>query len=81
MLQQMGFGLGVAILMDATIVRTLLVPASMRLLGDWNWYLPKWLEWLPKIDVEGREPSQRVYRPEIRPVVTDELEPVPAGKS
>jgi RND superfamily putative drug exporter len=79
--QQMGFGLGVAILMDATIVRTLLVPAGMRLLGDWNWCLPKWLRWLPKINVEGREPSQRVYHPRIRPVVTDEVEPVPAGKS
>jgi RND superfamily putative drug exporter len=56
-LQQMGFGLAVAVFMDATIVRTLLVPAGMRLLGDWNWYLPKWLEWLPKINVEGHEPE------------------------
>jgi RND superfamily putative drug exporter len=55
-LQQMGFGLAVAILVDATIVRTLLVPATMRLLGDRNWYLPKWLEWLPKLRVEGAEP-------------------------
>lgn len=51
-LQQMGFGLGVAVLMDATIVRTVLVPASMRLLGDWNWYLPGWLAWLPELQVE-----------------------------
>jgi RND superfamily putative drug exporter len=57
-LQQMGFGLAVAILLDATIVRTLLVPATMRLLGDRNWYLPKWLQWLPKINVEGREPTR-----------------------
>jgi RND superfamily putative drug exporter len=55
-LQQMGFGLAVAVFMDATIVRVLLVPASMRLLGDWNWYLPKWLDWLPQLHVEGREP-------------------------
>jgi RND superfamily putative drug exporter len=55
--QQMGFGLAVAVFMDATIVRTLLVPASMRLLGDANWYLPKWLEWLPKLNVEGHEPE------------------------
>jgi RND superfamily putative drug exporter len=55
-LQQMGFGLAVAVFMDATIVRTLLVPASMRLLGDRNWYLPRWLEWLPKVNVEGHEP-------------------------
>jgi uncharacterized membrane protein YdfJ with MMPL/SSD domain len=52
-LQQMGFGLAVAVFMDATIVRSLLVPASMRLLGDWNWYLPRWLRWLPDIHVEG----------------------------
>ncbi|MGH2579802.1 MAG: MMPL family transporter, partial [Actinomycetota bacterium] len=56
-LQQMGFGLAVAVFMDATIVRTLLVPAGMRLLGDLNWYLPRWLQWLPQIHVEGREPT------------------------
>jgi putative drug exporter of the RND superfamily len=56
--QQMGFGLAVAVFLDATIVRTLLVPASMRLLGDLNWYLPRWLEWLPKLNVEGHEPER-----------------------
>ena len=56
-LQQMGFGLAVAVFMDATIVRTLLVPSAMRLLGDVNWYLPSWLEWLPKVNVEGLEPE------------------------
>jgi putative drug exporter of the RND superfamily len=56
-LQQMGFGLAVAVFMDATIVRTLLVPAGMRLLGDLNWYLPSWLEWLPKLHLEGHEPE------------------------
>ncbi len=56
-LQQMGFGLAVAVFMDATIVRSLLVPASMRLLGDWNWYLPRWLGWLPRVRVEGQEPT------------------------
>jgi RND superfamily putative drug exporter len=50
-LQQFGFGLAVAVLLDATIVRLVLVPASMRLLGDWNWYLPGWLEWLPNVAV------------------------------
>ena len=50
----MGFGLAVAVFMDATIVRTLLVPATMRLLGDRNWYLPRWLQWLPQMHVEGR---------------------------
>ncbi|MCA1692208.1 MAG: MMPL family transporter [Actinobacteria bacterium] len=58
MFQQMGFGLAVAVLIDATIVRSVLVPASMKLLGKRNWYLPKWLEWLPNIQVEG---------PHIRP--------------
>jgi RND superfamily putative drug exporter len=47
MMQQMGFGLAIAVFLDATIVRSILVPAGMRLLGDWNWYLPKWLQWLP----------------------------------
>jgi RND superfamily putative drug exporter len=65
-LQQMGFGLAVAVFMDATIVRTLLVPAGMRLLGDRNWYLPKWLGWLPKIDVEGHEPKAApILMPEV----------------
>ncbi|HET9248391.1 MAG TPA: MMPL family transporter, partial [Actinomycetota bacterium] len=58
--QQMGFGLAVAVFLDATIVRTILVPASMRLLGDLNWYLPKWLQWLPKLNVEGHEPERVV---------------------
>jgi RND superfamily putative drug exporter len=49
----MGFGLAVAVFVDATIVRTIIVPASMRLLGTANWYLPAWLSWLPEIRVEG----------------------------
>jgi RND superfamily putative drug exporter len=52
-LQQMGFGLAIAVLVDATIVRSVLVPASMRLLGKWNWYLPNVLSWLPNISLEG----------------------------
>jgi RND superfamily putative drug exporter len=59
-LQQMGFGLAVAVFLDATIVRTLLVPASLRLLGDLNWYLPRWLQWLPRLNVEGHEPERVV---------------------
>ena len=51
-LQQMGFGLGLAVLLDATIVRMVLVPASMRLLGSTNWYLPPVLRWLPDLRVE-----------------------------
>jgi RND superfamily putative drug exporter len=51
--QQVGFGLAVAVILDATIIRMVLVPASMELLGDWNWYFPRWMEWLPKINIEG----------------------------
>ena len=53
MFQQMGFGLGVAVLIDATIVRSILVPSAMALLGDRNWYMPSWLKWLPDLRVEG----------------------------
>lgn len=53
MFQQLGFGLAIAILLDATVIRIVLVPASMRLLGRWNWYFPHWLEWLPELHVEG----------------------------
>ena len=53
MFQQMGLGVAVALLLDATIVRAVLVPAAMKLLGAWNWYLPKWLWWLPDPHMEG----------------------------
>ena len=59
MFQQMGFGLAVAVILDATLVRSVLVPASMTLLGDRNWYLPRWLEWLPNLQLEG-EPAPPV---------------------
>ena len=49
-------GLGVALLIDATIIRSVLLPATMKLLGDWNWYLPIWLDWLPKVKV-SEEPA------------------------
>ena len=55
MFQQMGFGVAVALLIDATIIRSVLLPAAMRLLGSWNWYLPRWLHWLPHIEVEREE--------------------------
>lgn len=51
--QQMGFGLAAAVVIDATIVRSVLVPSTMALLGNRNWYFPNWLEWLPKLNVEG----------------------------
>ncbi len=52
-IQQMGLGLAAAVLVDATLVRSVLVPASMQLLGRYNWWLPRWLAWLPRITVEG----------------------------
>ena len=59
-MQQLGFGLAVAVFVDATIVRSVLVPASMRLLGDWNWYLPNFRRWLPDLRVEVAEPAEAI---------------------
>jgi RND superfamily putative drug exporter len=56
-MKQLGVGLAAAILIDATIVRAVLLPATMKLLGDWNWYLPTWLEWLPRIEQHGEGPA------------------------
>jgi RND superfamily putative drug exporter len=53
MMKQFGVGLATAVLLDATIVRGVLLPATMKLLGDWNWYLPRWLRWLPRVKLEG----------------------------
>ncbi len=61
--QQVGFGLAVAVILDATIIRMVLVPASMELLGDWNWYFPNWLEWLPKINIEGAPNTPHTAEP------------------
>ncbi len=57
--KQMGLGLAIAIAVDATVVRAVLLPATMKLLGDWNWYLPRWLEWLPS-EQHRRPPPPRV---------------------
>jgi RND superfamily putative drug exporter len=54
--KEMGIGLAAAVLLDATIVRAVLLPASMKLLGDWNWYLPRKLEWLPRLDHGDAQP-------------------------
>jgi uncharacterized membrane protein YdfJ with MMPL/SSD domain len=56
MFKQFGVGLAAAILIDATIVRGVLLPASMKLLGDWNWYVPRWLPWLPRLGSPKSEP-------------------------
>ncbi|HET9242164.1 MAG TPA: MMPL family transporter [Gaiella sp.] len=60
--KQFGVGLAAAILIDATIVRAVLLPATMKLLGEWNWYLPRWLQWLPRL-----ERDEPVAAPETRP--------------
>ena len=70
MLKQFGVGLAAAVLIDATIVRAVLLPATMKLLGDWNWYLPRWLEWLPRLDHgAGEEREEREKAPEEAPVL------------
>jgi RND superfamily putative drug exporter len=75
-LKELGVGLAVAVLIDATIVRGVLLPASMKVLGDWNWYLPKWLEWLPHVGAEG-DPG---LPPELEPEPADsDEEREPAG--
>ena len=63
MMKQFGVGLATAVLIDATLVRAVLLPATMKLLGDWNWYLPRWLGWLPRIKLEGPSPQPA---PELR---------------
>jgi RND superfamily putative drug exporter len=62
-LQQLGFGMAVAVALDATIIRMILVPASMELLGDRNWYLPSWLKWLPDLRIEGNAATPAVAAP------------------
>jgi RND superfamily putative drug exporter len=61
-LKEMGVGLAVAVLLDATVVRALLLPATMKLLGRYNWYLPRWLRWLPQVSSSPRPPAGRPPR-------------------
>jgi uncharacterized membrane protein YdfJ with MMPL/SSD domain len=67
-IKQMGFGLAVAILIDSTVVRAVLLPAVMKLLGEWNWYLPRWLEWLPRLEADHDRP-RRERAPEAAPAL------------
>jgi putative drug exporter of the RND superfamily len=57
-MKEMGIGLAAAVLIDATIVRAVLLPATMKLLGEKNWYLPRWLEWLPRLEHEASPPEK-----------------------
>jgi RND superfamily putative drug exporter len=67
-MKQMGVGLAVAVLIDATVIRAVLLPAAMKLLGEWNWYLPSWLEWLPSLSAEGAPAEEAPEAPAV-PVV------------
>jgi RND superfamily putative drug exporter len=73
-IKQMGFGLAAAILIDSTVVRAVLLPAVMKLLGDWNWYLPRWLEWLPRLgaDADRSAPRARDRTREPAPALESE---------
>jgi len=55
--RELGLGLAVAVFVDATLIRCVLLPATMRLLGDWNWWMPPFLRWLPRITIEGESPD------------------------
>ena len=68
-IKQLGIGLAVAVFLDATLVRGVLLPATMKLLGDWNWYMPRWLEWLPNLSAEAG-PSDDEEIPEAPPALT-----------
>jgi RND superfamily putative drug exporter len=65
MFQQMGFGVAVALLLDATLIRSIVLPCTLSLLGEHSWYLPGWLSWLPRVEVES---------PRIAPPKTDDAE-------
>jgi uncharacterized membrane protein YdfJ with MMPL/SSD domain len=78
--KMMGVGLSVAVLLDATIVRAVLLPATMKLLGDWNWYLPGWLSWLPEVESESSvlDPGDVEFGP-MTPGRATSSEQEPAG--
>jgi uncharacterized membrane protein YdfJ with MMPL/SSD domain len=74
-MKQLGVGLAFAILLDATVIRGVLLPATMKLLGDWNWYLPRWLQWLPELEHERPAPVAAPHAPRRGPAAL----PEPAG--
>jgi uncharacterized membrane protein YdfJ with MMPL/SSD domain len=75
-LKQFGVGLAVAVLVDATVVRAVLLPATMKLLGNWNWYLPRWLEWMPQLGHGAA--AEPVPAPPERELVGASAQPVDA---
>jgi uncharacterized membrane protein YdfJ with MMPL/SSD domain len=52
-IKQMGVGLAVAVILDATIIRGVLLPATMKLMGEWNWFLPRWMGGMPRVSVRA----------------------------
>jgi len=76
--KELGLGLAAAVLIDATIIRGVLLPASMKLLGDWNWYLPRWLEWLPRVGAERDAAPPRPVPDEPDAAEEPEAAPLPA---
>ena len=71
MMKQLGVGLGLAVLIDATVIRGVLLPASMKLLGEWNWYMPHWLGWVPSLTPEDEAQSApRLALPPRTPTAT-----------
>ncbi len=82
MLEQMGFGLAVAVFLDATLIRCVLVPATMKLLGRYNWYLPKWLSWLPNVSLgENAAPAPEHTAAPALPVLGPFPTPAPVAVS
>jgi uncharacterized membrane protein YdfJ with MMPL/SSD domain len=77
-IRQLGFGLAVAVFLDATLIRSVLLPASMRLLGDWNWWMPRFLSWIPRVTIEG-ESDEPETEGEAEPEGPSEPAPAPAG--
>ena len=77
--QMLGVGLAAAILIDATIIRAVLLPATMKLFGDWNWYLPKWLSWLPRLKHDTEPTLEAAPEPAFEAAPEPALEPAPAS--
>jgi RND superfamily putative drug exporter len=76
-IKEFGLGLAAAVLVDATVVRMILVPAAMELLGDANWWFPTWLDWIPKFHLDGSQPPEGSLPPAA--VESPAREPQPVG--
>ncbi len=80
-IKQLGLGLAVAVLVDATVIRSVLLPASMRLLGDWNWWLPHWLAWLPRVTIEVEDQRDDDTTDGLEPPAPTDRGPRPMGST